>query len=57
MYTISNLNELRIPSSYIEFIDTFLRNEVKMPFVQRVVLFGSCVGKPQTLKRFCGFAF
>lgn len=42
MHTINNLNELSLPLSYIEFIDIFLKNVAKIPFVQKVVLFGSC---------------
>lgn len=42
MNTINDLEELSLPLSYRRFITTFLENVAKLPFVQKVVLFGSC---------------
>ena len=42
MRLIQNIEELDIPSKYQNHISEYLRNIANIPFVGRVILFGSC---------------
>jgi len=42
MRTINNIDELNLPLSFNQFIYTFLENVAELPYVQKVLLFGSC---------------
>ena len=42
MRTIQNLEELNIPSKYRDYISKYIENIADLPFINRVILFGSC---------------
>ena len=48
MRTIKSINELKIPSDYKAYISAFLKNLSAVPFISRVILFGSCARKEVT---------
>ncbi|MCL1999366.1 MAG: nucleotidyltransferase domain-containing protein [Turicibacter sp.] len=48
MRTIKSINELNIPPDYKAYISAFLKNLSTVPFISRVILFGSCAREEVT---------
>ncbi|MCL1999370.1 MAG: nucleotidyltransferase domain-containing protein [Turicibacter sp.] len=42
MRTIKSINELNIPPNYQAYLSAYLRNIKDIPYISRVILFGSC---------------
>jgi len=42
MRLIESFDELNIPAEYKEYLDEYFRNLSDVPFISRVILFGSC---------------
>ena len=45
MQAIKSIDELNIPSDYKAYILEYLQNLSNIPFIGRVILFGSCAGQ------------
>lgn len=42
MYSVNNLDELRLPNKHRRFIESYLDNISKFDCIDKIILFGSC---------------